>query len=378
MGLGLSVADPDQRIRYPAISKRAIAAKAAEESVSEEMRVLYVAMTRARDRLVMTYSARKLREELAEIANRMDLDDGVLLSRDVVCPGEWILKCALGRLDAGEFHHLGGRPAKLRLSEFPWKIQVAQPPALTEHTAAEQELGCAVSEEIRGQLKEALGFSYPHQQATRAPSKQTATQLKGRIKDREAAEEAIEPKPMARSWRKPSFRGERISGVEYGNTVHLALRYMDYGACGTEIGVGKELERLVSTGTLTPEQAKLLDPVVLSAFFHSEVGRKLWEGAAHIREFKFSILMNGSSYDEALEGERVLLQGVVDCAILEDDGITVIDFKTDRVEEEDLERLVKRYEIQVRTYSHALERIYQKPIKASYLYFFRLNRFVSV
>ena len=74
----------------------------------------------------------------------------------------------------------------------------------------------------------------------------------------------------------------------------------------------------------------------------------------------------------------MLLQGVVDCALIEADGITIIDFKTDFVTEETLTDLVDRYRMQVQTYADALSRIYQKPVKESYLYFFRLNRFVSV
>ena len=378
LGLGLSVADPDNRIRYPAISKRAIVAKAAAESLSEELRVLYVAMTRARDRLIMTYSAKKLADELSELVNRMELDDGVLLSRDVVCPGEWILMCALGRMEAGEFHNLAGRPAKLRLSGHPWKIQVAQPPVSDAAVIAEQICTTAVDEDAQLRLQRMLGFSYPYPEATGAPSKQTATQQKGRTKDQEAAEETPAQRTVSRAWRKPSFKENRRQAVEYGNTVHLALRYLDYAACSSADGVRKELERLASGGTLTREQLQMLDCNALTAFFASELGTKLRMGADHIREFKFSILDDGSNYDEALKGEQILLQGVVDCAILEDDGITVIDFKTDRVPEESLDLLVQRYESQVRTYARALERVYQKPVKASYLYFFKWNRFVPV
>ncbi len=378
LGLGLSVADTEARVRYPAISKRAIVAKAGAESLSEELRVLYVAMTRARDRLVMTYSAKKLSEELSEMVNRLELDDGILLSRDVVSPGEWIMMCALGRMEAGEFHQLSGRPSKLRLSEYPWKITVAQPPVLSATISVGEASGAAVDDETQLLLKQSLGFVYPHLQATGAPSKQTATQQKGRTKDQEAAEETPEPKTVSRAWRKPSFKEKRRSGTEYGNAVHLALRYVNYAACDSAEGIRQEMERLVKAGTLTAEQAGMLDCETMAAFFASELGTKLRLGADHIREFKFSVLDDGSYYNEALVGEEVLLQGVVDCAMIEEDGITVIDFKTDRVTEAGLDALVDRYEPQVRTYARALERIYCKPVKRTWLYFFSCNRFVPV
>ena len=378
LGLGLSVADPKNRIRYPAISKRAIVAKAAAEGLSEELRVLYVAMTRARDRLIMVYSGKKLADELTELANRLELDNGVLLSRDVVCPGEWILMSALGRMEADAFHRIAGRPAQLRLSEHPWMIRVAQPPAAVHAVSAEQADEVLPDAQTHRCLHDSLGFVYPYPEATRAPSKQTATQQKGRAKDQEAAEEAPEQKTSSRAWRKPSFKQKRKQAVEYGNTVHLALRYVDYAACGSAGSIRDELERLCSAGTLTREQAVMLDCDALAAFFASDLGRKLRQGVEHIREFKFSVLDDGSSYHEMLTGEQVLLQGVVDCAILEEDGITVIDFKTDRVPEDKVDLLVQRYAAQVQTYARALERIFRKPVKASYLYFFRWNRFVPV
>ena len=122
----------------------------------------------------------------------------------------------------------------------------------------------------------------------------------------------------------------------------------------------------------------MLNPESIFRLFETETGRKILDGAEVIREFKFSILDDGSHYGPGLEGEQVLLQGVVDCAILEEDGITVIDFKTDKVSEESLPQLVDRYRPQVQTYVHALERIYRKPVKASLLYFFGLERFVTV
>jgi len=129
---------------------------------------------------------------------------------------------------------------------------------------------------------------------------------------------------------------------------------------------------------LTQEQSELVNCDKLYRFFASEIGSKLREGIPHLREFKFSILDNGSNYGEGLEGEQVLLQGVVDCALLEEDGITVVDFKTDHVTEETIQAVTARYRPQVRTYGEALERIYEMPVKNQYLYFFRLDRFVKV
>ena len=99
LGLGLSIANTDKRIRYPSAAKRAISVKMAAESVSEEMRVLYVAMTRARDRLIMTYASQSLESDLKDIVLRQDFDGGELICREATCMGQWVLLAALQRMD---------------------------------------------------------------------------------------------------------------------------------------------------------------------------------------------------------------------------------------------------------------------------------------
>ena len=377
LGLGLSVADTVNRVRYPSIAKRAIAAKMAAESLSEEMRVLYVAMTRARDRLIMTYASRNLEGDLQDIALRLDFDKGELLCRDVVCPGEWVLMTAMQRMEAGELFALGGRPDQIRISDSPWLIQVTEAP--------EDSIGCSTVREAKEQmpagaeetLAKALAFRYAHIAATQTPSKQTATGRKGRIKDEEAAEHTAHRTPE-RAWRRPSFLENQKLGKAYGSAIHAALQYIRYEACESVDAVRAEIKRLVEAGFLTAEQGDMVRCDALADFFQSSIGEKLRKGTPHIREFKFSILDDASQYGDDLMGEKVLLQGVVDCALLEDDGITVIDFKTDYVTEETLAKVVERYRPQVQTYGDALERIYEQPVKAQYLYFFHLNRFVEV
>ena len=208
-----------------------------------------------------------------------------------------------------------------------------------------------------------------------APSKQTATQRKGREKDLEAAEDTKEPPEIQRSWRRPAFRGEQKQGTKYGSAMHVALQFIRYEACTDPAAVRREIDRLVSRGALTQEQGSLVDCKAIARFFDTDLGKKLRTGASCLREFKFSILDDGSHYGDGLEEESVLLQGVVDCALLEPDGITVVDFKTDYVTEETLSGVVERYRPQLETYAHALSRIYQTKVKAACLYFFHLNRF---
>lgn len=378
LGLGLSVADRETRTRYPSIAKRAIGVKLAAESRSEELRVLYVAMTRARDRLIMTYASKYLEKDIREIAQRQDADGGALLCRDASCPGDWVLLAATRRTEAGALHALGDRPAETQLGRYLWRIEVVQPPEEVQAASSAAQTSSALEEEILGSIHRALAFHYPHLAATQAPSKQTATGWKGREKDAEAAQDTRAPQQMARTWRAPAFSPQGDSGTAYGNATHLAMQYIRYGSCDSLQGVHRELRRLEEEGFLTGEQAAMVNAEHIARFFGTPLGQKLQSGAQSLREFKFSILDDGGRYGDGLEGEQVLLQGVVDCALLEEDGITVVDFKTDNVTEASLPQVVERYRLQVETYGAVLQRIYEKPMKARYLYFFRLGRFVPV
>jgi ATP-dependent helicase/nuclease subunit A len=233
-------------------------------------------------------------------------------------------------------------------------------------------------EGVEDRLRQSLGFCYGHLAATQAPSKQTATQRKGRVKDQEAAEGASEPVVYSRTWRKPSFVEKKIQSKDRGSAIHAALEHIRYDACGDRDSICQELSRLVNEGFLTAEQVELVDVPKIAAFFSTPIGQKLAAGENVLREFKFSILDEGESYGAALSGEKVLLQGVVDCAIIEEDGITVVDFKSDYVTEDTLIQKAADYRPQVIAYRDAMVRIFQKPVKQTVLYFFHNAKMVIV
>jgi ATP-dependent helicase/nuclease subunit A len=376
LGLGLTAVDPRNRIRFPTVAKRAIALKTVSDSLSEELRVLYVALTRARDRLIMTYASGSLEKEIGELPARMDLCPRELLTRDVVCPGQWVLLAALLRTEAGALFALGGKPEETTPGVPPWQIRVLTPAGETGETMPE-ELPQEQEVDLEA-IRRGLAFRYGHDAATKAPSKQTATQRKGREKDAEAAENTEPPKPYTHKWRKPAFLGGGDTGKDYGNAMHKALQHLPFGDCTDEDAVRQAVSELVLKGFLTAEEEALVDCGKLAAFFATDLGRRLRAGGNVLREFKFSILDDGEKFDPALRGEKILLQGVVDCALVEEDGITVVDFKTDRVTEETLPERVRQYRPQVLAYAGALERIYGKPVKEAVLYFFQMGEIVPV
>ena len=374
LGIGLGCVDTKLRVRYPTIAKKAISTKILRDGISEELRVLYVAMTRARDRLIMTYAVKNLSANLQELAMRLDMCSPELLSCEVDCPGAWILQTALHRTEAGAFFALGGTPNCANVSEIPWHIAVADTLTSQAGVVDAEPMVSEISKEAIEKFSAGLTFRYQNTVATQIPSKLTATQLKGRSLDTEIAEGT--DTVSVNEFRKPSPRVH--SGIEFGNAIHTAMEYLDFSACCGEDTIKADIDRLVADGRLSAEQAQMVDCTKITTFFQTPVGVALRTKQNVLREFKFSILEDATKYYPGANGEKILMQGVVDCAIIDDDGITIIDFKTDHVSEDTLEMVSNKYRSQVNAYSDALSRIYQKPVKAALLYFFAINRFVDV
>lgn len=378
LGIGLNCIDMDKGIRYPSISKRAIQAKTLADNLSEEMRVLYVAMTRAKDRLIMVYAAENLEKDLQDLALRMPYSSTELLTSQVSCAGEWILMAALQRIEAGAFFSLCQKPNDAKVSNTPWLIKVVEAESSKKQSVSATEITEKTVDDSIEKIKKTLHMEYANKAATVTPSKQTATQIKGREKDTEAAGDTLQQIRYAKYFRKPAFLGETASGAKRGTAMHTVMQHICYDKCSTVTQVKTELERLVQEGFASQTEIDLVDPDKVAAFFNTEIGKQIRSGVNVLREFKFSILEDAEKFQSGVKDEKVLVQGVVDCALIEDDGITVIDFKTDRVTRETLHEVAQGYKPQIWAYSSALQRIYNKPIKAAMLYFFEQESFVVV
>lgn len=382
LGIGCSVLDREKRLRYPDLAKQAIIRRMRAESASEELRVLYVAMTRAKDMLIMTYATGyNLKNILSGITTRLDPQRPDIMSKEAGSLGHWVLMTALSKTEAGELFQQGGYPAETFSGTAPWKIcyhaETGLPAAEAPETPAAAE---TVPLPPAEQMVKLLQGEYAHKAASQAPSKVTATQLKGRNLDEEAADGAFTPlKSPNRTWRKPDFLRDRpLSSREIGTATHLAMQFIRYEECGTREGVEEELKRLVQEKYLTQRQADGVNRPWITDFFASPLGFRLRMGGNVYREFKFSILEDGAALDPDLAGEQMLLQGVVDCFLLEEDGLTVLDFKTDRVKPGREADAASRYAPQVRAYGKALTRIYQKPVKKLLLWFFQTGTLCEI
>lgn len=229
-------------------------------------------------------------------------------------------------------------------------------------------------------------WRYPYLEDVDIPSKLTATQLKGRNLDQEAAEEAGAEGPKEEEKRltrfdRPRFAAEKLglTPTQKGTALHLVMQYIDFAACGTPQGVQAEIDRLEEERFLTSQQARAVDPEKIRQFFASPLGQEVTMAPSLRREFKFSLLAPARQYyPQAGEEEQVLFQGVVDCYFENEDGITVVDFKTDNVKGDALTIRAAEYAPQLNAYGDALQEITGRPVKRKVLWFFSEGREMEV
>ena len=319
----------------------------------------------------MTYCSAQLESTLKKWNAALSLPLRPFVSAQARRLGDWVLMEALCRTESGALFAEAGPNEWSRPQTFPWRVCLHdaaglhgwQPPEQT----AKPETETPLSPELAAA---ALDRSYAHLAATHLPSKLTATQLKGRLLDAEAAEEAyVRPAPPP-TWRTPQFlQTAPLQGREKGNATHLFMQFARYEACTAEEPLRAELARLQDEWFLTPRQAEAVDLAHVLRLFASPLGARILSARALRREFKFSILTDAADYDPAAAGEEVMLQGVVDCFWDEPEGLVILDFKTDRIHG-DLDAKAARYAPQLATYAAALSSIFERPVKETLLYFF--------
>ncbi len=367
------------RAKYPTIAKMALRDVKEREAKSEEERILYVGMTRARERLIMSCCDAHIRSRLSGMLQDAEYPVPSQTVAAAVCPGDWILRTAVTRMDAGQLHLDGNRPPELRIPSSNWRIVFHENEQFsTADEGAPNESPETVSwpENMASLL---LQDDNTDHAASTMPAKLTATQLKGRFLDEELSDgEAWDTPPVIR-FPKPDFASVKtLTASERGTAMHLFMQYADFGRCTDREGISREIQRLEDEKYLTHLEAQAISGDQIEAFFSSGIGRRIQESKDLVREFKFSVLMPADLFDPMCEGEEVLLQGVVDCFLNEADGLTVIDFKTDHLRPGEEPERADYYRGQLFAYSSALGKIYGKPVKQRYLWFFSTSTAVQI
>lgn len=386
LGVGPKGLDPDRMVEFSTLARRAVAEELEREMMAEELRLLYVAVTRAKEKLVMVCALPQGARELQRLAGDAGCPVEPQALLDTQSVAQWILLSVLARPDASALRRAADTYVDVTTEECgpAWDIRWVSTGDLRESPLwgcseheREPEGGQAIADP---ELVARLSWRYPYWDDVELPSKLTATELKGRELDQEAAEAALIPVRPLR-FERPRFAAERLglTPAQRGTALHLVMQFLNFDRADTCQAAAEEIRRLVDRQLITAKEGEAADPERIAAFFQSDLGRELLGAVSVCREFKFSILVPARDYyPGAGNGEEVLLQGVVDCWFENLEGITVLDFKTDRVTERTVWERAEEYRSQLTAYSRALEEITGKKVCRRVLWFFALDRPVEL
>ena len=375
LGLGPVCVDARRHIQYPTIARQALERTLRREAKAEELRVLYVAMTRAKEKLVMVHTQANAGGRVADL---MALSDCPVLPEAVdsgKCMGDWIMLPLLQRSEAGALRAFAGQNSEGRFfaEETPWTVCVHDglqfaAPAQQSDAAAEER--APQREDLPADFA-ALSYRYPYAEQTAFPAKLTATQLKGRAIDEEISENTTLP-PRLRNLCKPKFLAGKtaLTGAERGTALHLVMQDLDFFCEPNEQSVRAQIEAMRAQRKLTEEQAKAADVHAIVRFLRSDLAARIRKSKQVEREYRFSLLRPVRDFSSLDADDSVLLQGVVDCFFEEDGELVVVDFKTDHVSRAQLDERAEHYRPQLEAYSMALTRVMGKKVKEKVLYFF--------
>ncbi len=371
MGISMRCRDMSRGIEYDGLDRRAMACALRREMVSEELRVLYVALTRAKEKLICTCALRdaaKQAEKWAAIASLDPIPPYALAGANRYAL--WLCVPLLRHPNAAPLRELCSEPPEMELDA---------PDCFAVHIVPYRRQEQTEHPNVQGTFSDIERMEAPQLRPYAAdvlsdlPSKLTATAIIDSFRAQEAQEDTLPPKhsgPLRRPFFDRNVRG--LTPSEIGTAHHLFLQFCDFTRCESAAGREAERERLRGRHILSDAQADAVEMDHIAGFFSSELYQTLKNAKAVHREFKFSVLIPAAEYyPQAVPfpDERVLMQGVIDCLIETEDGMIVLDFKTDRVAASRAAQRAERYRPQLSAYRRAAEEVFGRPVQACALFF---------
>ncbi len=437
-GLGLKGYFPDIRVSFPTMPWFYIKDVKEAALKAEEERILYVALTRARDKLIMTghfkgfKNAKGKLSTLGELIKNAASVEGQQLPTDIITQAntylDWLIMGFTRHLDGGNplrvaieyegptYFDLPDKKCRIKVEIHDGSLygDLDYKADIDETTINKVcELKAVNDVELPQEIEDRFNYTYPYSDATRRTAKISVSELKRRFQEREleagtidtlnepivtvdtGAKRAVSDAILGQAikldvrnaddlansvfGRKPqALQSEEdvLTGAQWGTLMHEAMQWLPLVKY-TQASLTKELDALVTKGTFTEEERNLLSDTSLYKFFSSDLGKRLINAKRIERELPFSMLFEGKRvYDTLEDGENLFLQGIIDTAFEEDGEWILVDYKTDRVKSGG--DLIKRYKIQMDLYKEALQRLTGMPVKASYIYSFRLHDAISI
>lgn len=367
-GIGIVRRDIESFRQYPTLCHKAIKLSLRKDNISEEMRVLYVAMTRAKEKLILVYAKDNIADTCQKYASRVPTWKKSLSAFAVSSAssyGEWILSSLIRHPDARALREELGISENIVLPcDVPLKIVTSEYFGDKREKTDEKKQG-KVNPDLLKLIKERSEFRYKYEALSGVMTKRAAS---------EADEEFIDRDYFASSV--PSFVQE-MTGAARGIATHTFIQYADYEKAMES--VSSEITRLCDKGILSEAQAKGINVKACEVFFKSQLLSRILNSQLIMREKKFTIEVPISEiYPDLAEftDEKMMIQGIADCAFLEDGKLVVVDYKTDGLEKD--EQFIEKYSSQVLLYKKALSMCTGYEVKETLLYSFHLGREIAV
>ena len=368
-GLGIKRRDTETFAQHTTLSHEAVKLAIRKDNISEEMRVLYVAMTRAREKLIMVYAEDKIYDKCRKFAYEVPV--GRNRYTPFACSeasgyGDWLLSTLIRHPDAETLRNDAGISSDIVLtSTVPMKIvHTVITPEETQEVRVEKH---ERDEDFLSLIKERSEYRYKYSDLSGIVTKRAASETDKNFVDRDYFASSS-----------PAFLNSKgLTGAARGIATHSFIQYADYEKA--KISVRDEIERLRDKGILTDAQADSINVEAAETFFSSPLLDRILSSDLVMREKKFTIEVPVSDVYEGMEkysDEMIMIQGIADCAFLEDGKLVVVDYKTDRLSNEDMFR--EKYASQVLIYKKALRMATGYDVKETLLYSFHLGKEIKV
>lgn len=370
-GLGMKRRTEDGISVYDTASRRAAVITSERMGRSEEMRVLYVALTRAKENLVMVTSVPNPEKGLAKVAVECGIGEranpfAVLRMNNF---SDLVLTALMRHPAADELRKLSGVDLPIFLPEkdrFKLKVVVSDSESFMTESANEQKI--AAKPVFFDEVCERLDYSDPRSVLSSVPAKRAAS---------DGSERGINREYFASS--RPAFMSSGgLTPAQRGTATHKFMQFSNYAAARADIE--SELARLVDGGFLSEDEGKAVNIGAAKRFFMSSFAERIFASDNVMREKKFAALFPAKFFYPELTGEaaeeKIVVQGIADCVFVEDGKLVIVDYKTDTGV--DAEALLDRYSAQLGIYREALSQALGMPVKETLLYSFFMNSTVKV
>ena len=404
LGYGPQIVDFERRISYPSIAKEALKCKINIENISEEMRILYVALTRAKEKLIITSSIKDIEQNMHKWSSNISTEK--MVSKYDILNGknymDWMMPAIIKHKDLEDIRETYNLSTSISMEdESKWSVKTWNRDDMDFEKHEKEGIREVLNTmdlsqhdtEYYEQIEKKLNFEYPYLGVVKKAASISVTEIKKRQEEYEEQEDSLGLYKRKTTLKKPKFlsesqKSEKITGARRGTIVHLIMEVLDFEKVNTESEIKAQIQDLVKRRIITEKESQVLSPRKIMRFFKSPIAKRMLSSKFVKREQKIytqikmnDIYLNDEIFKnnrETYENESVMLRGVIDLYFEEDDGLVILDYKTDFVDENNKKEIIHKYKKQIEIYADVLSKLTGKKVKEKYLYLFGIDEQVKV